>query len=102
MVYYSENVPNQLLGDQAYVDMAEEFWPALRRFEGPVRVIMGTCDFGDLGPDIWPRIVEHLADGTLTVVPESGHAIWMDDPEGFEEAVREALAEIAVGVGPGR
>lgn len=99
MVYYSQNVPNQLLNDQSYIDMAEEFWPALQRFQGPVRAIMGTCDYVDLGPSIWPRIVEHLPDGALTVVGESGHAIWMDDPEGFEQAVREALAEVADGDG---
>jgi proline iminopeptidase len=100
MVYYSQNVPNQLLNDETYAEMAEEFWPALRGFQGPVRVIVGTCDYVDLGPAIWPRIVEHLPDGALTVVDESGHAIWMDDPEGFEEAVRGALGE--VGVGPQR
>jgi proline iminopeptidase len=97
MVYYSQNVPNQLLNDETYADMAEEFWPALRGFRGPVRVIVGTCDYVDLGPAIWPRIVEHLPDGALTVVDESGHAIWMDDPDGFEEAVRGALGEVGRG-----
>jgi proline iminopeptidase len=99
MIYYSQNVPNQLLDDQSYIDMAEQFWPSLRAFEGPVRTIIGTCDYVDLGPAVWPRIVEHLTDGALTVVDESGHAIWMDDPEGFEQAVRGALQEVAGGAG---
>ncbi len=95
MIYYSQNVPNQLMSPEGgYAERAAQFWPAVRRFEGPVHVVIGTCDYVDLGPTVWPRVVDHLPNARLHLVENSGHAIWMDDPEGFTDAVRSSLAEI--------
>jgi proline iminopeptidase len=95
MAFYEQNVPSQLMSSGAdYEEWTGRFWPALRAFPGPVRVIMGSCDYVDLGPDIWPRIVEHLPDAELHRVEGAGHAIWMDRPDAFEAEVRRALEAV--------
>jgi proline iminopeptidase len=92
MVYYSQRAANNILNDTTYARLTERFFPALRQFSGPVRVIMGTCDYVDPGPTVWPHAVRRLRDGRLTVIEDSGHSIWMDQPGEFVRAVREALA----------
>ncbi len=93
--FYSQNVANNILRDSTYHRSVAALWPALLRFQGPVRVIYGTCDYVDLGPEIWPRIVERLADGAITVLQGAGHSSWLGQPEAFEAALRKALAEAA-------
>lgn len=93
MVYYKQAVAEAVLGDSLYSERTETFWPALQRFTGPVRVIMGTCDYVDVGPSVWPRITERLQDGTLTVVEGAGHSLWMDRRELFRDALDGALRE---------
>jgi proline iminopeptidase len=92
MVYYSQRAANNILNDTTYARWTERFFPALQRFSGPVRVIMGTCDYVDLGPTVWPHAVQRLHDGRLTVIDGAGHSIWMDRPGEFVRAMREALA----------
>lgn len=95
MVYYSQATANAIVGGESYSDWTEEFWPALKGFEGPVAVIIGTCDYVDIGPMVWPHIIGHLAHGSLTVVDGAGHALWMDEPEAFSRALRTALGTAA-------
>ncbi len=95
MVYYTQNVANQITRpDGGYAEASQRFWPALRGYQGPVRGIIGTCDFVDLGPELWPRIVAHLHDGSLRVLNQTGHAPWLEDPSAFENAVRRALEDV--------
>jgi proline iminopeptidase len=92
MAFYSQAVANAIMNDPLYRERAEAFWPALRSFSGPVRVVIGTCDYVDLGPAVWPRVVPHLRNGRLLVVQGAGHAPWLDRWEDFSTAMREALA----------
>lgn len=94
MVYYSQAAANALLGNQEYAQRAAEFWPALRAYQGPVRVIIGTCDYVDLGPVVWPHVVERLADARMTVIGNSGHNAWLDHPREFASALLQALDDI--------
>lgn len=93
MVFYRQEAANAILRDPRYAERTDAFWPALRRFDGPVRVVMGTCDYVDLGPAVWPYVVSQLPDGSLFVVERAGHSLWMDRPEAFREALAAALAD---------
>lgn len=90
-VFYNADVPRAVMSDRTYEARVRQFWPALRTFEGPVRVIMGTCDYVDLGPAVWPHIVERLPDAALQIVDGAGHSLWMDRPDAFREALGRAL-----------
>lgn len=92
-VFYNQRVANQMMSDPSYADQAAGFWPALQAFEGPVRALIGTCDYVDVGPAVWPHIAERLPNGTLTVVDGAGHSLWMDRPDGFSDALATALQD---------
>lgn len=91
MVYYTQAVADAVLADPAYETAAGDFWPALKKFSGPVRVIIGTHDYVDLGPAFWPRLVAKMPNARLEVIPNAGHSIWMDEPEQFAQTLRGAL-----------
>lgn len=91
-VFYNQRVADALMGDPAYPERAETFLSALEAFEGPVRILIGTCDYVDVGPLVWPHVPERLHDASLTVIDGAGHSIWMDQPEAFVEALSEALS----------
>lgn len=95
MIYYRQAAANAITGDPAYAERVAGFWPALQGFEGPVRVILGTCDYVDLGPAVWPRIVPLLPDARLTVVEGAGHSLWLDRPAEFADALGQALNDVA-------
>lgn len=92
--FYNQKVADAVLNDKRYAEVSATFWPALKAYKGPVRVIMGTCDYVDFGPMVWPRIIEHIPNGKLNIVPSSGHSIWMDQPSLFQEGVLNALDDI--------
>lgn len=94
-VFYSGEAGQAVLEDPDYQAATPEFWGALKSFDGPVRVIIGTHDYVDLGPTMWPRLTRALKHGRLTVIPNSGHSIWMDEPRAFEAALRKALRDTA-------
>ncbi len=91
MAFYSQKAANALLSDPQYEERVKEFWPALQAFKGPVHVIMGTCDYVDLGPALWPHVVPRLPDAQLEIVDDAGHSIWMDKPDEFQKALERAL-----------
>jgi proline iminopeptidase len=93
-VYYSESAARAIMRDSLYARRAGAFWPALRSYRGPVRVIGGTCDFIDLGPAVWPHVVDRLPNAELAVIPGAGHNLWMDRPEAFRDALSAALAAV--------
>ncbi|WP_420455735.1 alpha/beta fold hydrolase [Rubrivirga sp.] len=90
-VFYNGAVASAVLSDSTLDAQVAAFWPTLQRFEGPVRAIIGTCDYVDPGPIVWPRVVGRLPDATLAVVEGAGHSLWMDRPAAFADALRSAL-----------
>ena len=91
--FYNEDVAGAVLADPKFEEAAAGFWPALKGYKGPVRVIIGTHDYVDLGPTYWPLLVKALPNARLVTIPNSGHSIWMDEPKAFTRALRAALEE---------
>lgn len=89
--FYNGDVAQAVLEDPQYVTACAEFWPALKAFKGPVRVIIGTDDYVDLGPTMWPRLAAHLPNAHVDAIPRAGHSIWMDEPAKFTSSLRRAL-----------
>jgi pimeloyl-ACP methyl ester carboxylesterase len=89
--FYNGKVGEAILKDTGYADRISNFWPALAQFSGPVRVVIGSEDYVDLGPVLWPRIVSKLRNGRLTVIERAGHSAWMDGAERFALALDSAL-----------
>ena len=92
-VFYAPEVASAVLSDPAYAEAQARFLPDLLAFGGPVRVVIGTCDYVDLGPAVWPALAPQLGDGALAVVEGAGHSLWMDRPEAFARALRAALED---------
>ncbi len=66
---------------------AQELWKLLERIPCPTLVVRGAAS-DVLSPDTADRMVDEvLPDGTLEVVPQSAHAVMIENPEGFNEAV---------------
>jgi pimeloyl-ACP methyl ester carboxylesterase len=93
MAFHNPAVSRNLTRRADYGRRTSGFWPALRGFGGPVRVVMGSCDFVDPGPAIWPRVLARLRDGSVEVVPGTGHNPWLDEPARFSGAVLRAAGE---------
>lgn len=91
MVFYDPRVAESIFAEPDYLDMVDAAWPALKSFKGPVRVIIGTHDYCDLGPTFWPRIVAILPDARLETIRNAGHIPWMDEPAMFTQALRSAI-----------
>ena len=67
--------------------MSELLWKALARISCPTLVVRGAAS-DVLAPDTADRMVEEtLAQGRLAVVPQAGHSVMTDNPDGFREAV---------------
>ncbi len=67
--------------------MSELLWKALARISCPTLVVRGAAS-DVLAPDTADRMVdETLAQGRLAVVPQAGHSVMTDNPDGFREAV---------------
>ncbi len=68
-------------------DEAGDLWEALEKIPCPTLVVRGAAS-DVLSPETADRMVEEaLPDGTLTVVPQSAHAVMAENPRGFNEAV---------------
>jgi pimeloyl-ACP methyl ester carboxylesterase len=68
-------------------------WDALARVPCPTLVVRGAAS-DILSPDTAERMVEEvLQKGTLAVVPQAGHSVMTDNPEGFREAVTSFVLE---------
>jgi pimeloyl-ACP methyl ester carboxylesterase len=72
---------------QASRDEAGDLWQALEKISCPTLVVRGAAS-DVLSPDTADRMVdEALQDGTLAIVPQSAHAVMVENPSGFNEAV---------------
>jgi pimeloyl-ACP methyl ester carboxylesterase len=97
MVFYNQNVGQQIFAEPDYSSMVDAGWRALRSFTGPVRVIIGTHDYVDFGPTFWPKVVERIPNAHLDTIQNAGHSIWMDEPEAFNRSLRSALEAVTAG-----
>ena len=68
-------------------------WEALARIDCPTLVVRGAAS-DILSPEIADRMVDEvLKQGTLVVVPQAGHSVMTDNPEGFRVAVTSFVLE---------
>jgi pimeloyl-ACP methyl ester carboxylesterase len=91
MVFYNPAVAESIFAEPDYFSQVDAAWPALKAFKGPVRVIIGTHDYVDLGPTFWPKLVTAIPNARLDTIQNAGHSIWMDEPEAFNRSLRSAL-----------
>jgi pimeloyl-ACP methyl ester carboxylesterase len=97
MVFYNPAVAESIFAEPDYLSQVDAAWPALKAFEGPVRVIIGTHDYVDLGPTVWPRLVAAMPNARLETIQNAGHSIWMDEAEAFTRSLRSALEATTFG-----
>ena len=65
----------------------EAQWAALGRITCPTLVVRGAAS-DILSQDTAEKMVDEvLADARLAVVPQAGHSVMTDNPDGFEEAL---------------
>ncbi|RAW02101.1 alpha/beta fold hydrolase [Pseudochryseolinea flava] len=57
----------------------------------PVSVIIGDHDFLDMGAKLVTMSSKGIPGLQVTVVPQAGHNIWIDQPTRFREALASAL-----------
>jgi len=62
----------------------------LRRIEAPSLVVVGDDDF-ICGPACADAIVRELAEVRLVTIPESGHFVYVEQPEAFRAALTDFL-----------
>ena len=72
-----------------------DFRPALTRLSCVTQVINGDHDYLDMGGGKWQHQVHDLGHIALTLLPEAGHAAWIDQPKLFRQAVAHALSRVA-------
>ncbi len=62
-------------------------WQALAAVKCPTLLVRGAAS-DVLSPETADRMVDEvLADGRLAVIPQSGHSVMTDNPDGFRDAV---------------
>ena len=68
-------------------EMVKELWNSLAKITCPTLVVRGAAS-DILAPEIADRMVDDvLPNGKLAVVPQAGHSVMTDNPEGFRDAV---------------
>jgi esterase len=79
--------------EKRHTEDQENMWKALAQIPCPTLVIRGAAS-DILGAEIADRMVDEvLPQGQLAVVPQAGHSVMTDNPEGFNAA----LAKFALG-----
>ena len=79
--------------EKRHTDDQESMWKALAEIPCPTLVVRGAAS-DILGAEIADRMVDEvLPQGQLAVVPQAGHSVMTDNPEGFNAA----LAKFALG-----
>ncbi len=81
------------LGPEELASREEEhirnMWAALEKLSCPTLVVRGAAS-DIMSPEVADRMVEEvLPNGTLAVVPQAGHSVMTDNPDGFADAVCE-------------
>lgn len=66
-------------------------WDALAKIECPSLVVRGAAS-DIMSADVADRMVEDvMSNATLAIVPQAGHSVMTDNPEGFRECVCEFM-----------
>jgi pimeloyl-ACP methyl ester carboxylesterase len=70
-------------------EMIQRQWDALAKIPCPTLLVRGAAsDF--LSPEIADKMVEEvIPNAQLAVVPQAGHSVMTDNPEGFCQAVTD-------------
>jgi len=89
---FKQEVADAIMADrEAWQRWLKGFRPALASFRGPVDVVMGDTDFTDPGAGLWRKVLQRVGNAKLTVLPEAGHAYWIDQPGLSHGALEAAL-----------
>jgi pimeloyl-ACP methyl ester carboxylesterase len=68
-------------------EMRKAQWDALAQVPCPTLVVRGAAS-DILSPEIADRMVDEvLQQGRLAIVPQAGHSVMTDNPDGFRDAV---------------
>jgi pimeloyl-ACP methyl ester carboxylesterase len=68
-------------------DLSERMWKALESLACPTLVVRGAAS-DILSADVADRMVEEvIPNAQLAVVPQAGHSVMTDNPQGFRDAV---------------
>lgn len=73
--------------------MQAQLWQSLGRLECPVLVIRGQAS-AILSRDVAERMVSVIPDARLVVINRAGHAVPVDNPQAFEDAVCAFISEL--------
>ncbi|MFN2637443.1 MAG: alpha/beta fold hydrolase [Gemmatimonadaceae bacterium] len=92
---------NSRAGSAASQTMPKEwnFVELLEKRACPTAVIVGDHDIGDMGARMISEDVRSVSGVRLTVIPDAGHVVWIDQPSAFGVALARGLqlcAEAAV------
>jgi proline iminopeptidase len=96
----NEQIGRELFSDFAHSEPLHQFntveFPTLdlrgelRRIEAPTLVVVGDDDM-IAGPVCADAIVRELPDARLVTIPDSGHFVYVEQPEAFRAALTEFL-----------
>lgn len=68
-----------------------DFLDVIRARATPITVIQGDRDFIGPGALEWQELSQECPQVSVTVLPRSAHSAWIDAPDAFREAFREAI-----------
>ena len=68
-----------------------DFRPAILAHPCPVWIVIGDHDYVDFGVPRHHEWTRGAANVTLRVLPNAGHAAWIDDPDGWRESLGSGL-----------
>jgi proline iminopeptidase len=96
----NERIGRELFSDFAYSEPLHQFntvefpaldlRPELRKIAAPTLVLAGDDDM-IAGPVCADAIVDELADGRLVMIRDSGHFLYVEQPDAFREALTDFL-----------
>ena len=72
-----------------------DFIPSLRAHPCSLYVVIGAQDYVDFGVVQWHDAEKQIPNLKLRVLPQAGHASWIDQPDLFRQTVRDAIQESA-------
>jgi pimeloyl-ACP methyl ester carboxylesterase len=73
--------------------LIQEQWDALRAVPCPTLVVRGAAS-DVFSADVADKMADAvLQKGVLAVVPQAGHSVMTDNPEGFQQAVCDFLLD---------
>ena len=67
------------------------FIPVLRSHPCALYVVIGAQDYVDFGTVEWKEAAKQLPNLQLRILPQAGHASWIDQPDLFRRTVDEAV-----------